>query len=30
MECPNCGRDMSKYYARRYNECKICLEGESK
>jgi len=30
MECPNCGRNMSKYYARRYNQCKVCLEGEEK
>ena len=30
IKCPNCWRDMSKYYARRYNKCKVCLEGEEK
>ena len=29
MKCPNCWRDMSKYYARRFGKCKVCLEGES-
>ena len=30
MKCPSCWRDMSKYYARRYSKCKVCLEGEEK
>ena len=30
MKCPSCWRIMSKYYARRYNKCKVCLEGEEK
>lgn len=28
MKCPNCWREMSKYYARRFGVCKVCLEGE--
>ena len=30
MECPNCWRVMTRYYARRYGTCKVCLEGEEK
>ena len=28
IKCPNCWRDMTKYYARRFGMCKVCLEGE--
>ncbi len=27
IKCPNCWRDMTKYYARRYGKCKVCLEN---
>ncbi|BCV03184.1 MAG: hypothetical protein CM15mV62_550 [uncultured marine virus] len=29
MICPKCSRDITKYYARRFGECKVCLEGEN-